>query len=361
MKYILVSYFNSNNLGDILLSKMIYENLIEDDIKVVACSFEGDFLKPKDCLYKEKILKRFIRKIFFSDFLLWFIFKIQLYRSDGLIIGGGNMVMDISTYSTLDKFQKYIELSLKYNKKVLVPFVGIGPIQDLEKFQEIKKLISKSQYVSVRDSSSFQYIKEFQNVSCTYDPAFLLKKRKLDKNNTILINVINSDVFDPGHYKIYETFYFELIKNILLKEKGVKITLVITEVADYKMVISLKRRFESLSNIDYFIPKTTEELIDTISKSKYAIGSRMHFMIIAYTQCIPFIGLKWQEKINGFFENIKMKKNLFDFDDKNINSMIEYIGKKEFLDMYKETDFERQNTIQKNIVDNFNEMKGCLK
>ena len=46
LKVLLVSYFNSNNLGDVLLSNILYFELKKNH-EIITCSFEGCFVKPK--------------------------------------------------------------------------------------------------------------------------------------------------------------------------------------------------------------------------------------------------------------------------------------------------------------------------
>lgn len=350
MKYILVSYFNSNNLGDILLSNQLYENL-KRCIDIIPCSFEGDFSIPKDILYKNNYKKRFQKKIFKRNKCFWDEFENKIKYSDGLIIGGGNMIMDIETYSTLDRFIKYIEIAIKYKKKIIISFVGVGPINDMKKFQKIKDYMTYYNFINVRDLKSLEYFNDTKVVQ-TYDPAFLLPQKECNKKRGILINIINSDTFDKGKFEYYKDFYIRLLTRLYHVKCYNNISLIITESSDIKMAKEIIKTLGKGYKIKLYSPKTTYELIDYISTSEFVIGSRMHFMIIAYTQKVPFVGLKWQEKVESFFKNIKLEENCFNFIESSIDEIINTYESESYKFMYTVDILKRKESIIKNIKSN---------
>ena len=349
LKVLLVSYFNSNNLGDVLLSNILYFEL-KKNYEIITCSFEGCFAKPKDRLYRDKFATRLKKKIIKKN-QFWHDFEKIIQKVDILIIGGGNMLMDIKTYSTVDIFIKYVEIAHKYNKKIIVPFIGIGPISNVFLLYKIKEVFKLCNLVIVRDRQSKQLI-DGVPLKISYDPAFILPTCSNKKTSEILINVINPDTFDSDKYISYREFYIKLIKRFFEYNSNNRIAIIVSENADKKMADDIKKYFTNKYHLKTYQPKTTKALIKIISKSKFVIGTRMHFMIIAYTQQIPFVGLKWQEKIDGFFDNIQLRQNCYEVDNRSIDEILEYYYSEKFLKMYDVFVQKRKKEIYDNVMSN---------
>jgi len=149
MKCILISFFNSYNIGDVVISDMLYK-LLSKKYKVDKFSYTGGPLVLNDtnnvsvnnsnikgklkliisnALYRIHlgvIIKKYsyinLKKIYLEEF------ESKICKNDILVIGGGNMIFDINKYSRSGfKFLKFIELAKKYNKKVFAISIGIGP------------------------------------------------------------------------------------------------------------------------------------------------------------------------------------------------------------------------------------------
>lgn len=346
MKYMMVSYFNSNNYGDILLSKSLYDNVVKF-VQVKTCSFEGAFGRPNKFAYKYKYISRVRNKL--ESKMFWTRFENKLKKCDGLIIGGGNMVMSISTYSTIELFKKYILLALKYKKKVFVPFIGVGPI-NTEEVIEIRDIFSKCDYISFRDKSSYKYFANNASIdNISYDPALLCGHYKNIKKKYTTINVINPDLFVKDEFDKYLDFYIHLINKIKEQEENPNICITISELNDYKMLNEIKKRINDI-NVKYVVPRTIGDMLKVICSSKMVFGTRMHFLIVSYTQYVPIIGFEWQEKVKSFFVNVNMEKNCFLPTLENMELILE--RKKEIIERYDEyMDNNKINLdkIQKNI------------
>lgn len=353
-RYILISYFNSNNIGDILLSNILYKQLAPH-IDLVTCSFEGDFVNPCDWVYHYKAFTRVKNKIPGKSRCFMNKLKKELKKADGIIIGGGNMLMDISTYSTISLFRTYCDLAIEYKKKIIIPFVGIGPFTDLTVFNSLVPVLNRCAYISTRDKRSYQYIEEFNidNKFISYDPAFLLPMNLDTKKSGLLINVINPETFDASQYHIYLKLYIDIISKILELLPNKRISLVVTTIADLKIAREVAQNVKSITKNDLqiFKPSNSRKLIEIVANSEFAIGARMHFLIIAYTQQIPIIGLKWQDKIGSFFENIGLQKYCQEISPSSANDILNLIAKKDFEKIYIDHP-DRKKEIIKDINTN---------
>ncbi len=71
-----------------------------------------------------------------------------------------------------------------------------------------------------------------------------------------------------------------------------------------------------------FIPNTTRELVEIISKCEKTISIRMHSAIISYALDIPSVTLKWNEKVGLFYNNIKRSKAALDLAEWNAENVV---------------------------------------
>jgi len=151
MKCILISFFNSHNIGDVVISDMLYK-LLSKKYKVDRFSYTGGplvlnntnnvFVNNSNIKGKLKliisnalnrihlgaIIKKYsyinLKKIYLEEF------ESKICKNDILVIGGGNMIFDINKYSRSGfKFLKFIELTKNIIKRFLQFQLELVPLQ----------------------------------------------------------------------------------------------------------------------------------------------------------------------------------------------------------------------------------------
>lgn len=70
------------------------------------------------------------------------------------------------------------------------------------------------------------------------------------------------------------------------------------------------------------VPKTTRELVETISNFQAIISSRLHSCIVAYSLDVPYINIAWNNKNAFFSSNINCLERIIDKHNLNISSII---------------------------------------
>lgn len=334
MKAILVSFFNSNNIGDKVLSSKLCEEF-ESKVQITKCSYEGSFIIDKFKV-NEIILRIKIKVYRFMRFLnlpiktkssshsnqFWNTFENTMLSNDLLIIGGGNMIMDLSEYTRgWEQFDKFISIAKSNNKDIFVTSIGIGPFCTIEQESKALESLNKCNYITFRDQKSFEYFNnrypDKKNIFLSIDPAFLLKKFSVINTKKVIgINIINPKLFNANNfeYKNIVEGYQNLIEQ-LTKVFDKNIELFITESLDKKALEDVYRVFRNDGNVVNKGLLEIKPLLKLYSSCDFIVGARMHSMIISYSQKVPFIGLAWQDKVVEMFKIINNEECCFNLNE----------------------------------------------
>src|SRR5680860_1601967 len=235
MNALLVSFFFSKNIGDLLISETL-SSFYGEKFSIVKFDYSRSYsdyhssnivqiivnkLLKNNIFRKYSILRRVHNYISsnMQEYENWKSFKHNLARSDFLIIGGGNMIMDISKdSSSADYFGKYIQITKKIKKEI------------------------------------------------------------------IAINIINYKLINPksDYYDISIKSYAALADQIV-ETTGYNVILFQTEVNDYSTVLEVYNMVKFKNRIDVCFIDSLDSLLNLYDSTLILIGTRMHSMIIAYT------------------------------------------------------------------------------
>lgn len=348
MKIILVSFFLSDNLGDIMLSNAIEALLLN---KYDATISKYDFLtfhkitdgnkgmigiqNPSNRNTLDNIAKKFIKKILpeftvtLANYKLKSLlsnkhkeFEEDLKGADHLIIAGGNMLMDLTPVWP-DILKTYTDLAVKAQKKYSIHFVGAGPIYHNRTKRMLRKILEKAHTLSVRGSHSKKQLEEIgikRSIEQTVDPVFSLELEKKDlridiikevtagRKKRIGICVIGKVCF--SNLRDFDLYMDTLIRYILEYGKIHDVTLFSTEKMDYEAIkFIVDNTNTSVRVIEIDSLKGLIELYDTL---EFLIGGRMHSLIFAQKSLLPFIGVVWQNKILEFSKIVRAEEHVYD-------------------------------------------------
>lgn len=365
MRAIIISFFNSSNIGDCILSNCLFDlfsdGFICDKVSYSLSPFMytdlhnicpvtlnlGAGLKSKalSILIKAKLFKA-VELYYWNKQYLCLTDKEKLNniisQSDIVIIGGGNMIFDLEDGSlSAGRFKYFATIARKYHKPIIACCIGIGPFKRKQQLSKAIYALNLSDYVSFRDERSYRLFvnNNGKNGALSTDPAFLLsfKKKNNELKEYIAINVIDPILFtaDTMLHENIKAAYIGMI-DALSKIHG-NILLFTTDVRDYQfakdIAIRTKATIYNINSIDL--------LYKVYEKTKLVIGSRMHSMITAFTQRIPIIGFEWQDKVGALFDYLEISDychSIYDFDIETIRLQVisilngETVQKKEFID-----------------------------
>lgn len=410
MKTILVSFFISNNLGDIALSNAM-ENLIQDNGNVEIIKFDFLTAQKIECISSNKCnafvvehkelskpaqLKELAKKVLPKAMMTIAQFKVKrlisnpmasfeedLKQADQVIIGGGNMLMDL-TASWPDILQGYSLLCQKYNVPYDIQFVGVGPIFHKRSERILKEIVNKARYVSVRGSKSKDLIESLKvnvPVILTVDPVFSLDidtyatrtKRiaEMKSNEIVHIGICVIDKVCFNNSNDFESYIKTLISFIVNMHNNYKITLFSTEKMDYEAIHMIKGHLGEVDLHDAISIERIDsiaEIINLYNRLDFLIGGRMHSLIFAQKCLLPFIGVIWQEKLVEFSELTKSKSYLYkidQFEKLDFATLIETNSKDlnkidEMKQVNEELRFFVTSKEQRSVLDESNDNNSCI-
>ncbi|MBF8807799.1 MAG: polysaccharide pyruvyl transferase family protein [Enterococcus lacertideformus] len=381
-KVVTVSFIDSSNIGDQLISKTIEQELIID-YKVKNFSYkyvENDFyckrINKKRRSWLNNVYNKYIKNIkvihTFIAKAKWFLYyNYKLKRQDSealrkalretgtLIIGGGNVIFDSSkhTFSAL-KFAHLLDIAEEEGAEVFVCSIGIGPFQNEKQEKEAVRQLNRCKAVVLRDSLSQHYciVNGFETAIKSVDPVFLLKaENKMSDKELPIIGICVIDYRISGaSYEEYISYLNNLIRLITMLDNcsNVKIVLFSTEKEDYKTVNELGKELRDMTSVSCYTLESDKELLTMYSNFDLIIGTRMHSMIVAISQTIPIIGLSWQQKVDEMFKNINLTDNCYDI--ANLEDYLdEIVDKSKKIIKNNQRCVEEMDVIKKKLVDEF--------
>ncbi|WML41537.1 polysaccharide pyruvyl transferase family protein [Neobacillus sp. OS1-2] len=351
-KVIIISFFKSNNIGDLALSNAIETIISKQGFNVKKYDFaniepietnnnrvfENKYSTNKDNSNRliklgKKIIREVLNFLFgeytvgsFSSYIRkrtnWKNYIKDLDDVDSIIIGGGNMIMD-THYDWPSIFYRYCKLANKYNKKIHVAFVGAEPPKYKKSRILYKKAFHYSTSINVRDPISKAIVEDLTNkkVEETIDPVFYLKpslkKGKKYESKSIGINILSRVCFkNDEEYISYTDSIIKLIKKLTLID-SYSLILFSTDTIDWPAIQELENHLlqNKIINISISLPTSLNDIYELYDEFDYIIGGRMHAMIIAQKCLLPFMGVIWQSKVKGFAMVVDSCDRLFNLTD----------------------------------------------
>lgn len=282
-RFVLSGYFGFKNFGDEAILSLIIDRLKQNKHRITVISSNPQYTKSK---YQH------IRSVYtfnFKDIIG------AISKSDCLISGGGSLLQDTTSLKSLIYYLFILLIALILRKQVIIFAQGIGPIKNfLGKFLT-KNIIKHADYISVRDSKSFELLKDWgidSELLC--DPVFSTKIQTKEKTNTVAVQLrgfktVNEDFIDRLALKITQEFSDKEIDIYSFQDS-----------IDLKVCERFERAIKLLNpdiKTKVYSDLTDEEIIKGISSSQYLIAMRFHAIIIGLISKTKTLAINYDIKV----------------------------------------------------------------
>lgn len=243
----------------------------------------------------------------------------EIERLDVLVLGGGGILFDAEARIYL----REVTLALEREIPVMVYAVGVGPLNDPAAQKLVRRCLESAAVVTVRDRSGRHALEEIgleRGVLVTADPALLLEPEPLPsgtlereglEGQTRLVGV---SVREPGVAapNLSDDDYHGLLANA----------------ADYivdrfdadVVFISMERQVMDMQHSHAVVARMLRAQRATVLKGEYTpgqmltvvghfdfvVGMRLHFLIFAALQGVPFVALPYASKVHGFLDEFSL-------------------------------------------------------
>ena len=243
----------------------------------------------------------------------------EIERLDLFILGGGGILYD----ADVPMYLREVALAQESGVPVMLYAIGAGPLKEPAAQELVRDCLNNAAVITVRERGALKVLEEAGvelEIAVTADPALLLEpeplppgaleQEGLERNRP----VIGMSVREPGPAApdLDESVYHALLANaadfmvdrfdadivFVPMERSVRDTQhshgVIAEMLRAQRANVLKGQY------------TPGQLLSLMSRFSFALGMRLHFLIFAALQGIPFVALPYASTVSGYLEDLQL-------------------------------------------------------
>jgi polysaccharide pyruvyl transferase CsaB len=243
----------------------------------------------------------------------------EIERLDLLIVGGGGILFDGEAHL----FLREAALAEERGVPVLVYAVSAGPLKDAEARQLVKDVLNKASVISVRERTAQKLLEEIgveREIHLTADPALLLEPQPVSDEDLAREGFVAGKRYvgmsvreqGPAAPDLDEKHYHALLANtadFIVERYDADVVFVpmemrnldvqqshaiIAQMANAQRATVLKGEYRS------------EQVLAVMKRFEFAVGMRLHFLIFAAIQRIPFVALPYAGKVRGFLDDLQI-------------------------------------------------------
>ena len=288
-KVVISGYYGFKNFGDETILSILCKHLkgLNADVTVLSGDVEYTYLKDD-----VKAVNRFN--------LLQVLNVIR--ECDVLISGGGSLLQDVTSFSSLIYYLFILAVGIIFNKKIIIFAQGIGPLRRNISKVLVKNLLKHCSYISVRDEKSLKLLSEWgvsSDLVC--DPVYSVDVNSVKESGSIGIQLRD---FSSMNYNLLQ----KLAQLICAKFSNKSVEVYSLQ---QKMDFSVCSKFVSLVksiNPNIEINIVSEDVINKISHLEYFIGMRYHSLLIALKAGVKTCAINYDIKVDKIASEYNIPK-----------------------------------------------------
>ena len=301
--------YGGMNLGDeAILEGMLHTLKASADVEVVVFSFN-----PADTEKRHQVRTIPFREMHKEDIIE------ELKKLDLFILGGGGILFDGMAENLLRDLNWAIEL----NVPTFIYAISVGPLNSPTLKELVASSLNKVDRITVRENESKRFLNEIgvtKDIAVTADPALLiepihftkemLKKEGIDPSETLVgisirepgpaapqldnIEHYHSILANSADYMIDRFDARVIFIPMELKSDSQHAHAVISKMSNIKKTSVLREEY------------TSGQVLDLMHYLSFAVGMRLHFLIFAGLQYVPFMPLAYASKVRGFLDDLDL-------------------------------------------------------
>ncbi len=245
--------------------------------------------------------------------------RVEIEKLDLLILGGGGILYDRDTQLYL----REVALAHEAQVPVVVYAISAGPLNDPGNRELIAKHLNRAAAITVRDRHALKLLEEAGvqgEIVLTADPALLLEpdsvpadtltREGLDTQHRL----IGFSVREPGPAApdIDMAHYHALLANtadFMVARLDAHVVFVPMELKkqDVQQSHAVVARMQYAQRATVLKGEyTSPQLLALMGRFQFCVGMRLHFLIFAALQSIPFVALPYASKVEGFLQDLDL-------------------------------------------------------
>lgn len=299
------------NLGDEAILQSILQQL-RRSLPVEITVFSKD---PQDTLERYPVERAVSVRTLSRDEILP-----EIKRLDLFVLGGGGILFD----GEVKQYLREVALAHESGVPVMIYAVGVGPLRDPVNQEMVRANLEKAAGLTVRENLDRKVLEEaglHREILITADPALLLNPEPLppqalrQEGLEGKERLIGMSVREPGPAApdINEDVYHALLANAadyMVDRYDADIVFVPME----RKVLDMQHSHAVISKMLWpqratvlKMHYTPGKLLSLMKHFSFAVGMRLHFLIFAALQGVPFVALPYASKVTGFLQELQME------------------------------------------------------
>jgi len=260
----------------------------------------------------------------------WRTVASDIRSADLLIIGGGNLVMDL--YPTWPVYPLiYALLGRLVGTPVVFYGVGAGPISTLRGRLHLACACHLARLLTFRDQESLDLVRGKLRVSVSKlilaaDPALHLRTSGRVAENTTKIGITFVPYFSPDYwpqgnpelYRRYSRAGATALR-LLSDRDHTRVSLLATNYPhDMYVAREVARGAGLLHSPDVLLLDAklrVADILDVITQCDIIVGTRLHSLVLAVVAGVPFVAISYQPKVASFVRRCGMEDYLLDISE----------------------------------------------
>ena len=243
--------------------------------------------------------------------------KAEVAPLDLFILGGGGILFDREVAMYLREMRLAQELGIP----TMVYAVSAGPLHDPSMQQQVFETLRGASVITVRERRAKKILEDV-GIRCeivvTADPAFLLEPEPVPQE--LLLGdrllperpVMGMSVREPGLAapKLNEILYHDLLANaadFMIDRFDVDVVFVPMEQRKQDMQESHAVLAKMLQPQRAWLLRgnySPGQLLSVMGRFEFVVGMRLHFLIFAALQGVPFVALPYASKVGGILDEL---------------------------------------------------------
>ncbi|WP_437615616.1 polysaccharide pyruvyl transferase family protein [Sorangium sp. So ce834] len=242
----------------------------------------------------------------------------EVERLDLLILGGGGILYDQDAALYL----REVFMAQEFGVPVVIYAVSAGPLSDPSAKQAVREALNAADVITVRDKQGYRLIEEAgvdREIHLTADPALLLREEPLPveairaEGVEFERHLVGFSVREPGPAAphIDPDEYYSLLANaadFVVERLDADVVFVSMERTDVQHSHAVVAHMKNAERAEVLRRRyTPQQILGLVGHLEFAVGMRLHFLILSALRETPFVALPYAAKVTGFIEDLEME------------------------------------------------------
>lgn len=241
----------------------------------------------------------------------------SIRTSNLLLSGGGSLLQDVTSKKSLLYYLSVLAAGRWFGKKVMLFAQGIGPIRSGFLRRMTRFVCSKVDLITVRDADSLEELRRMgipeQKVVLTADAVLTLPQAEKEQGRLLLSSFdvpIGKKLIAVSvrKWQEEERYLKELAAaaDVLIEKYDAHVVLLPLQYpADVGACRKMQQYIKNSAGCTVLDAACdTEMFLSLIGNFSLLIGMRLHALIFAAVMHVPFVGVSYDPKIDGFIKEV---------------------------------------------------------